>query len=172
MLILNVITILTSFTIGSLAQEVCHVQGRCEEGYILNNTLADTYYDCQDACNSTDNCNFFTHEQTGDLCQLLSNCSQVISSLCSTCYTGEKDCPKVICSQVGLCQGELVTDLYTDTEDECLEKCVNEDDCDWYTYYESVRFCQLTSTCDPVSSASSVFGQRECYFNNQTDSSQ
>lgn len=156
----------------NFAQDVCHIQGSCQEGYNLNFTSTDTYLDCQEVCQNYDGCNYFTHEQTGDLCQLLSNCTEVVSSLCPTCYTGEPDCQQVICSQPGTCQGEMVGEYYTDNEKQCLEKCQDLVDCSWYTYSESFRFCLLTSDCDPEVSSISVYGQRECYYAfNGTDSS-
>lgn len=145
------------------AQDICFSQGSCEDGYHLNITLTETYIGCQEACISNEGCNYFTHEQTGGLCEFLSNCTQVNSTLCPTCYTGERDCPQVICSHAGMCQGNLVREYYTDTEQDCLEKCLNYFDCLWYSYYESVGYCVLTSDCNPTSSPNSVFGQKECY---------
>ena len=147
------ILFLNLFFIGCLAQDSCHIQGRC---YNLNITMTDTYFDCQDACLTYDNCNYFTHEQTGDLCQLWSNCTNILSSLCPTCYTGEKYCPQVICDQHGMCQGEVVGESYTQTLQECLDKCVNQDGCNWYSYSDSVNLCLLTSNCDPNTAEGSV----------------
>lgn len=57
-----------------------------------------------------------------------------------------------------------MSDSLTDTEDECLEKCFNEPECNWYTYDTIVDYCLLTEDCIPQNATVDDFiGQKECY---------
>ncbi len=163
MIVLYISIIISLLSSSIHAQGICYAKGRCEDGYQLVITTTPTYFDCQDACLSNFECNVFTHDQTTDHCELLQDCSRVDPLLCSTCYTGEPDCPKQICSQPGMCQGQPVGEMNSDSEDECLEKCFDNVDCNWYSYDNILEFCLLTSDCDPISSSNFMFGQRECY---------
>lgn len=152
-----------SFYIPILCQESCHVPGECQNGIQIDEQLAETYSQCQEFCIDNPDCQVFTHYESNSFCKLWYNCSG-ISTTCSQCFSGERDCPTAVCSQSGQCIGEFVDDLFVNSEDECLEACYNDQDCLWYTLnMELDNYCLLTSTCNPQSSTTHVFGQRECF---------
>ena len=116
-----------------------------------------------------ENCNFFTYYEPSSVCKLLYNCTNVDASICSQCFTGEKYCPKYVCSQQGqLCQGNVISDdTLTESEDDCSAKCYYEPECNWYTYDTNINYCLLTSDCNPQPATDSHFiGQKECYQSN------
>lgn len=152
-------------------QEICHVQGQCESGVQIGETTSESYEDCQDICQETQFCNFFTYFEPNSFCKLLYNCSGIETSTCSECYTGQRDCSVAICSEPGSCLGGFVADSFLDSEYECLESCANNAECLWYTFNFDLNYCLLTSSCIPQSSNSHLYGQRECYQDNNNNSS-
>ncbi len=144
-------------------QDVCHVQGECQEGYQLQSLGASSYFDCQSKCQDTDDCNYFTFYDSNDFCKLLYNCTSVDASLCPQCFTGEKDCETSICSQPGECQGSFVADLFVLDEENCQKECFENNECLWYSFDVDFDYCLLTKDCSPINSTSKVFGQKSCY---------
>lgn len=142
---------------------ICHEEGNCEDGYELGVTFTDTYLECQEQCQLLPDCNYFTHEETSSICELLANCTEVSPSACPTCYTGERNCSKYVCSQAGECQGVIVGQHLVDYEEECLEKCYENEDCIWYSFQYDIEHCMLTANCVPQESDKTFIGQRGCY---------
>ena len=57
------------------------------------------------------------------------------------------------CNVIGECRNSQISHLITaKTQLECLETCIDFDDCEWYTYQydETKRNCQLFRTCDTI----------------------
>ena len=158
------IAILISFVLKlALCQENCQLQGRCgnEFGYHIATILTADYFDCQTQCQSiSEQCSVFTFETVSNLCELLANCTQVDSGACTDCVTSERDC--AICSQTGQCSGSMIDEFRSDTEEECQDSCANNNACGWYSFSSDLRYCLLTSNCNPVMLSGYVYGQREC----------
>ena len=126
---------------------------------------ADSYYNCQSQCQGTDDCNYFTYYDPNNICVLQYNCTEIDTSNCPQCFTGERDCP--VCSIPGECQGNLVGQTVSDTEEDCQRECFNDPDCLWYTYDFVLSYCLLTSDCFPRNSTSQkTYGQKNCYQDN------
>ena len=143
-------------------QDVCFVQGYCQEGVILDHLEALNYFECQIACQDNGNCSYFTFYEPSNLCNLLYNCSDIDTTGCSDCFTGQRDCP--ICTIPGECVGTISGYVFVPTEEDCQMECFNNDECQWYTFDPSFDYCVLTSNCIPTNtSTESIFGQKNCY---------
>ncbi len=150
-------------------QDICNVQGECLDSYQIDHSITDTYLNCQKDCQSTTNCNYFTFYEPDNFCKLLYNCTNIDLMECPECYTGQKDCPEYVCSQPGECEGNFVDDTFLNTEQECLEYCFNDPECQWYSFDTIVGYCLLTSNCNPRNTSTpQVYGQRECYNSSST----
>ena len=146
-------------------QDICHVQGICQNGYHLGNIVSNSYTDCQLECQNTLDCNYFTYNDPNNICVLQYNCTEIDSSNCLECFTGQRGC--LVCSQSGQCQGNLVGQAISETEEDCQEACFNDDDCLWYTFDFQASLCLLTSDCVPVNSSSlKVYGEKNCFIQN------
>ncbi len=85
------------------SQDICKVQGECQEGFQLDNVAVSSYYECQITCQQTQYCNYYTYFEPIGMCTLLYNCTDIDAADCPECFTGEKDC--LICDRPGECQG-------------------------------------------------------------------
>ena len=89
-------------------QEICHVQGSCQDGIQIDEVLAESYTNCQEQCQVNQYCNFFTYIESNSFCKLMYNCSEINTLDCSDCFTGERDCPVITCGELGQCWGKIV----------------------------------------------------------------
>ena len=144
-------------------QTICHQPGLCQSSYLIGGGTTQTYLECQVLCLDNPDCNYFSHLETNQFCELNFNCSNVDPGLCSDCFTGERDCPTQICSQPGYCQGNIVLQTISESEESCQQLCGFENECQWYTYNEQSNTCILTSNCSPQDVANTVYGQKSCF---------
>ena len=90
------LTILTFLFTVVFAQDSCYIEGQCQDGLELDSKAAFSYYQCLEQCQNDVDCNFFTYDSDDNLCYLLANCTQINTTTCPNCYSGEKDCPNEV----------------------------------------------------------------------------
>ena len=66
----------------------------------------------------------------------------------------------------GQCLGPIVGTLITPGAAECLEKCQENESCQWYTYFVPEETCILTSDCDILDETcpteECLYGGKQC----------
>lgn len=65
---------------------------------------------CVELCQVTTGCEYYSYDNSDGYCGIYSNCP-IVDPTCLTCTSGENECPPVLCSVPGGCEGFLV--LYT-----------------------------------------------------------
>lgn len=176
-ILFSILSFLSFFTFIHCLNEDCYVQGSCTTGYHVEHILNISYFQCHQECQDyigVPDCTYFTYDYQSNLCLFMSECQGISAELCSTCYTTEATCELYDCSLSGMCQGSIVEETYADSEVQCLTRCYNNVNCDYYTYDTWVGYCLLTSECvNPQGSTTSfsVYGQKECYDYIQDSSS-
>ena len=75
------------------------------------------------------------------------------------------------CNVIGECRNAQISHLITaETQLECLGRCIEFDDCQWYTYRyrETKRNCQLFRTCEQLADYDNdcISGQKNCPTDN------
>ena len=102
------------------------------------------------ANNFISRCGWFTFFTNKRLCQLLSRCTSLELSPCSTCLGGPFGC-KVATQQdckIGQCQGDLIQSDWVATMEECHLLCKSTLGCEWVTFnQEPEPFCLLFRNC-------------------------
>ena len=70
----------------------------------------------------------------------------------------------LVCSEVGQCEGNFLDYSSTISEEDCLNTCVANVDCNWYSFNMLHDACSILSDCDTVdlTAVDTVYGQREC----------
>ena len=154
----------------TFGQDVCYVQGECQEGIQIDFQETNSYTQCQSLCQDNPNCNYFTYYEPTRICKLLYNCSDIDATDCPECFTSQRDC--LICNQPGQCVGRFVDDILTSSNEDCQKACYDNPDCEWYTFSSDLQYCQLTSDCLPKNTTNiNVFGQKNCYEDNVSSNS-
>ena len=71
---------------------------------------------------------------------------------------------ELICSEIGQCEGNFLDYSSTTSEKDCLDTCVADVNCNWYSFNTLHDACSILSDCDTVdfTAVDTVFGQREC----------
>ncbi len=120
--------------------------------------------ECQEDCQETQDCNYFSFSERNNFCTLFYNCTVVDTEVCPDCFSSQKDCPQYVCSEPGHCEGIVIGNAFLNSENECIELCYNDIDCLWYTYDNDAQFCYLTSNCITKNTTTSqVYGQKQCF---------
>ena len=70
----------------------CDIRGRCT-GVLVNVESAQTWQNCQNICQSTKECQWFTHDSSTNVCFNFRDCVAVNEN-CVTCTSGEVNCPQ------------------------------------------------------------------------------
>ncbi len=152
-----------------ISQDICHVQGECQDGYHVNHLGASSYLECQSACLDNDNCNYFTFNELNNFCLLLYNCTGIDSSSCPDCYTGQQDCviqSQDVCNVQGECRdGYHIDHSGASSYLECQSACLNTNECNYFTFNEPNDFCLLLYNCtgiDDTNCPDCFTGQKDC----------
>ena len=95
----------------------------------------------------TDGCQFFTYSPLDGACFAYENCPAVDETACPDCVSGQATCDVLQCNQVYICDGDKVFQGNRIPASECADKCLEMDDCEWYSYDSSQDKCTLTSDC-------------------------
>ena len=76
----------------------------------------------------------------------------------------------LICSEIGQCEGVILGAESTVSEVECIAMCVENVNCQWYSFNTDQNACFTFVDCDTVDTTAvdTVYGQRECREGNIT----
>ena len=70
------------------------------------------------------------------------------------------------CSMMGQCvNSDLIYAENAKTRQDCHQKCKNNDDCYWFTYHASQKYCLLYANCGNITESgcdSCVTGEKNC----------
>ncbi len=70
------------------------------------------------------------------------------------------------CSMMGQCvNSNLIYEGNAKTRQDCHQKCKNNDDCYWFTYHASQKYCLLYANCGNITESgcdSCVTGEKNC----------
>ena len=92
----------------------CNINGRYT-GVLIGVGSAQSPQNCQNICQSDQNCNCYTHDSISNVCYQFSDCV-AINENCLTCISGEANCPQ----ETGLSYQYFARDLHL-SEDFCLQ---------------------------------------------------
>ena len=133
---------------------------------VLHFFAVDGPEECLESCIDLQPCNYFTHyeDPNGDLCYAFLDCPTLSASGCSNCVSGERDCDRYECFEQGKVLGTFIDGPHVDNADDCLDACIGEPDCAWFTFDKSTSICTLTkdNVLQDPSCLTCVFGQMEC----------
>ncbi len=127
----------------------CHLKGICVGGNFFEGTAQEDYKESLVCCWENAECSWFTFDSDGGLCMLDESCPEINAGDCSTCFSGERDCPSYpgSCDVSGSCSGALIgLDDGTEFLEQCQELCFNKQKCEWYTFYPDSHSCVQTVT--------------------------
>ena len=91
----------------------CNKKGECLGDGLLTIKFPKDYKDCQNICQNTTNCVWFTYYEDGSSCDLFEECKE-FSTNCSKCMSGEVSCPiddpidDYQCNLTGMCKVGLL----------------------------------------------------------------
>ena len=149
----------------SLKQDICFRKGECKQSFPIVGKVVENQYYCRQECQSNPECNWFTFYKKASYCQLFKNCDTLDEQFCADCLTGEKDCmpPEIKCWLTGKCEGEAFSVNTTQTSEDCLGLCHENDACTWFTFEERGGACHLFSNCSSLIGCDScVSGNSKC----------
>ena len=98
----------------------------------------------------TADCNFFTHHSSDRSCFAFENCPTFDETSCQDCISGEGACAALICDGQEMCDflfGNEVDRSDQDTKELCAQRCMDNEECGWYSYDRSSKLCLLTRNC-------------------------
>ena len=148
--------ILSFFWLTPVLCQQCYVLGSVE-GIFHDAHVVTSYNECLNYCKNDTDCKCFTYYQDNNDCAEFTFCSALDIS-CTTCYSGEPECSEEIrCDIDGLCNGVLIELTITESEADCLARCKEVTDCEFYAYRGDDGNCALLEDC------SDVFPCGECH---------
>jgi hypothetical protein len=102
---------------------------------------------------------------------LLKNCKDLTNDDCRDCISGQVDCDlqPARCNIIGQCLGSILGTTTTETKDNCLKQCQDNDDCRWFTFEIDTNFCQHFLNCPSLDETAKTYisGERTCATDNQ-----
>jgi len=130
----------------------CYVFGQCQE-YSIDFKDTKDAEGCHKFCGNNNECNWWSWEPELDLCMLFVNCTEAnidppLFDPCPTCISGQKLCPSRECHGGFKCQGHFVDSYDIATLEECIEKCNNNVNCQWFTLEKDNDHCILYEECE------------------------
>jgi len=130
----------------------CYVFGQCQE-YSIDFKDTKDAEGCHKFCGNNNECNWWSWEPDFELCMLFVNCTEAnidppLVAPCSSCISGQKLCPSRECHGGFKCQGHFVDSYHIATLEECIEKCNNHVDCEWFTLEKDNDHCILYEECE------------------------
>merc|ERR1711992_496400 len=82
---------------------------------------------------------------------------------CPECISGEAKCPARECHGAFKCQGNFVDSYAIATLEECIEKCNENEDCQWFTLEKANDHCIIYEECnDQFDCETCATGEKNC----------
>jgi len=133
-----------------IAPEPCFTQDRaCQldsSNFLGSFESIAAIAECKQICEDTSGCRYFTYYDDESVpsyyqkCYIFSGCNTSIEF--HKAYTGVTG-PCTCSLEVEPLDGEMIKELYAETEIECKDTCLQDIGCDVYTFLESARDCKL-----------------------------
>ena len=138
---------------------------KCNEPGIWNGCsyidISETigYEDCRSQCKNTTGCTKFTYNPPNEnsttyvkaspLCKMFKSCTGGIATTsCPRCRSGESGCDPLKCGIPDCCQdGTVIEKIFDTTSELCRDRCNQNPNCTWYTFYPDFKNCDLLSSC-------------------------
>ena len=163
----------------------CFEAGECTNSLFLETWETPDPQRCLELCREFGGCEYFTHHADEELCLAFANC-EVFDTGCADeggdCLTGTPACDgnrlvtiltgwtsicfsDLVCWEPGQCQGDDEVVVIAEQYFDCLDRCKEDDDCQWFNYQESDQACVLLLNCESVddfSCDSCTYSQKEC----------
>jgi len=145
----------------------CYVYGQCQE-YSLDFKATQDAEGCHKFCGKSQECNWWSWEPAFELCMLYSNCTEdgvdpPAVEPCPECISGEKECPARECHGAFKCKGDFVDSFAIATLEECIQKCNDVEDCQWFTLEKANDHCILYEECnDQFDCETCASGEKKC----------
>ena len=90
---MSIFLLLILAILPSLNAQECNLQGRCLDGSLLNANVVASRNKCQDFCEETKDCQFFTfNAEDNFFCELYDKCDLTSGFGCKTCVSNEVTC--------------------------------------------------------------------------------
>ena len=121
--------------------------------------------DCGSFCDNEADCVYYTFFTSDNVCFLYATCPDIFDDPSLPSITSEKGCPTDFCFYTGSqCNGNLIAISKTADEYECLETCVDNNDCGWFEFDTGTKFCSLFETCATYGQdcPNCIIGSRDC----------
>jgi len=145
----------------------CYVYGQCQE-YSLDFKVTQDAEGCHKFCGKNQDCNWWSWEPAFELCMLFHNCTEVgidppAVEPCPDCISGESECPARECHGAFKCKGVFVDSFAIPTLEECILKCNEVEDCQWFTLEKANDHCILYEECnDQFDCETCATGEKKC----------
>ena len=166
----RIIFILWISWVAPSAGRECFIAGECNHSFQIAGKLVDNQYLCRKECQLSPYCNWFTYYKEASYCELYRNCLDLDDKTCPDCLTGEKECsaPEIKCWLTGKCAEDPLSTNFTQTSEECLNKCKETPECNWFTFDERKHLCQLFVNCTDLAGCDScISANSECQSESQ-----
>ena len=118
----------------------------------MGETSQADYNSCLEYCKGDTECNWITFFADSDACVAFDDCSS-IEDLCSSCFTGESDCPlyQPICYTPGQCTGgAFLAESQQVSYNDCLDFCDATPGCNWITHIAGQQVCLAFGSCPSI----------------------
>jgi len=163
----NEVSVAESRQMNISETQKCYVYGQCQE-YSLDFKVTQDAEGCHKFCGKNQECNWWSWEPAFELCMLFANCTEVgidppAVEPCPECISGEKGCPARECHGAFKCKGVFVDSFAIGTLEECIAKCNDVEDCQWFTLEKANDHCILYEECnDQFDCETCASGEKKC----------
>ena len=82
----------------------CFINGECNHNPLVDANIENNADDCLSHCQDNPDCNWFSYDPIGKVCELFEACQSLSTEFCPQCVSGESSCEPRICSIAGICE--------------------------------------------------------------------
>ena len=87
----------------------CFVEGECIQSPLISAKIVENENQCLYMCQNDLNCNWFSYDPFGKLCETFQSCTNLSNENCGKCISGERSCePNWVCGVAGSCEVSVV----------------------------------------------------------------
>ena len=138
----------------------CHLNGACQKSFELQITLTESEFQCWDFCQNDPACYWYTRYHDNGFCLTYANCTSIDESIHAV--SGQKECPDP-CLLQGHCQGTFINVLVEQSVSSCLESCVQDPQCQWFTFNSIDKSCLSLENCQTITECvTCTSGEKDC----------
>ena len=133
-------------TSASSSSLECSLPGLCRD-FLLGENIRASLDNCILFGRSTPGATWVTFNRDLGACSAFQACDHLDASLPDR-VSSDVNC--TLCSVTGACQGVLLIDYYTNNAEDCLDLCLTEKDCVWYSFDAESLVCALFQSCSDL----------------------